>query len=73
MTGRLLRGEGAVDFAAVLAALDASDAEPVVATEVFNPALVTTHGPLAAAKAMKTAADRVHPRTGSALGGSHQM
>ncbi len=52
MSARLLPGEGVVDFASVFAVLDAIGARPVVATEVFNPALVAELGPAAAAAAM---------------------
>jgi sugar phosphate isomerase/epimerase len=62
MTARLLPGEGVVDFDAVLAVLQAIGADPVVATEIFNPALLTARGPVEAAIAMKVAADRVYRR-----------
>jgi sugar phosphate isomerase/epimerase len=39
MTGRLLPGDGVVDFAALCASLDHIGAEPNVAPEVFNPTL----------------------------------
>jgi sugar phosphate isomerase/epimerase len=64
MTSRLLPGEGIIDFGAVLAVLEAIGADPVVATEIFNPAMVTARGPVAAAIAMKAAADRVRPDPG---------
>jgi sugar phosphate isomerase/epimerase len=70
MTSRLLPGEGVIDFDAVLALLEAIGADPVVATEIFNPALVTARGPVAAAMAMKAAADRVRPSNGPILGSS---
>jgi len=44
--------------------LEAIGADPVVATEIFNPAMVTARGPVAAAIAMKAAADRVRPDPG---------
>jgi sugar phosphate isomerase/epimerase len=55
MTNRLLPGEGVVDFAAVLAQLEAIGATPFVATEIFNPSMVTSLGPDATAKAMRAA------------------
>lgn len=58
MTARLLPGDGVVDFASVVTALDAIGAQPVVATEVFNPALVAELGPAAAATAMFAASRR---------------
>jgi sugar phosphate isomerase/epimerase len=59
MTGRLLPGEGVVDFSAVRSALDAIGAMPYVAIEVFNPALVEEQGPTGAAMAMLDAARSV--------------
>jgi sugar phosphate isomerase/epimerase len=70
MSGRLLPGEGVVDFGAVLAALDAIGAEPVVATEIFNPALLAARGGPAAATAMRAAADRILTSTGRIPGSS---
>jgi len=55
MTNRLLPGEGVVDFAAVLAQLEAIGATPFVATEIFNPSMVASLGPDATAKAMRAA------------------
>lgn len=66
MTNRLLPGDGVVDIAGVLAALDAIGARPVVATEVFNPPMVVAGGAPAAAAAMKAAADRVIAGSGLA-------
>jgi sugar phosphate isomerase/epimerase len=68
MTSRLLPGEGVIDFDALLAVLEAIRADPVVATEIFNPALVSARGAVAAAMAMKAAADRVWAANGSTLG-----
>ncbi len=61
-SARQLPGDGVVDFAALFDALAAIGVTaPFVATEIFNPALVTTLGPAAAAEAMLTAAERVVP------------
>lgn len=65
MTGRLLPGEGAVDFAALFAGLERISARPFVATEVFNPGLVTRRGATGAAAAMADAARRVLPPAGA--------
>lgn len=51
MAGRLLPGDGVVDFGEVATALQAIVADPVVATEVFNPALVSERGVTATAAA----------------------
>jgi sugar phosphate isomerase/epimerase len=59
MTGRLLPGDGVVDFAALFAALDAIQAVPYLATEIFNTELVVERGALGAATSMKEAAERV--------------
>lgn len=59
MTARLLPGDGVVDIAGVLAQLRAMGADPFVATEVFNPALVLERGPRGAAEAMVTASSGV--------------
>ena len=59
MNGRLLPGDGVVEFAPLVAGLDAIGADPFVATEVFNPALVRERGAAGAAGAMGTAARRV--------------
>lgn len=59
MSARLLPGDGVVDFASVVGVLDAIGARPVVATEVFNPALVAELGPAAAARAMFAASTTV--------------
>lgn len=56
MTGRLLPGQGVVDFAAVEASLDAIGARPFVATEVFNTALAL-QGPEACVRANRDAVD----------------
>ena len=55
MTNRLLPGDGVVDIAGVLAQLWAMGADPFVATEIFNPALVVELGPEGAARAMADA------------------
>jgi sugar phosphate isomerase/epimerase len=56
MAGRLLPGDGVVDFGAVATALHAIGADPVVATEVFNPALLAERGvPATAAAFLDTA------------------
>jgi sugar phosphate isomerase/epimerase len=59
MTARLLPGEGVVDFARLLDALDAIGADPFVATETFNPSFVARVGPEAAAIAIRDAARSV--------------
>jgi sugar phosphate isomerase/epimerase len=56
MTSRLLPGEGCIDFDAVLSALQQIDAQPFIATEIFNPALVQRLGAAGAAVAMRDAA-----------------
>jgi sugar phosphate isomerase/epimerase len=61
MTGRLLPGEGIVDYAKLFAALSAIGAEPFMAVEIFNPGLIQQHGAQGAARAMKRAADAVLP------------
>jgi sugar phosphate isomerase/epimerase len=53
---RLLPGDGVVDFGALLGQLDTIGARPFVATEIFNPELVSTHGPGEAARMMAAAA-----------------
>lgn len=58
MSARLLPGDGVVDFAAVRALLDEIGAEPFVATEIFNPSIVTARGGDGAAVAMLGAAHR---------------
>jgi sugar phosphate isomerase/epimerase len=59
MQRRLLPGDGAVDFGAVLGCVASSGAKPLVEVEMFNPAFVAEHGAPAAAGAMKQAAQRV--------------
>jgi sugar phosphate isomerase/epimerase len=51
MSARLLPGDGVVDFGAVVRILEGIDAQPFVATEIFNPALVGDMGPQAFAHA----------------------
>jgi sugar phosphate isomerase/epimerase len=51
MSARLLPGDGVVNFSAVFDILDRIGAEPFVATEIFNPALVTDMGQRAFAEA----------------------
>ena len=55
MTNRLLPGDGAVDFGALLSQLDGMGATPYVATEIFNPELVKRLGAVDTAKAMRSA------------------
>jgi sugar phosphate isomerase/epimerase len=55
MTGRLLPGDGIVDFDELATHLAAIGATPFVATEIFNPALVTELGTQGAAAAMRDA------------------
>jgi hypothetical protein len=59
MTGRLLPGDGIVDFAELATHLAATGATPFVAAEVFNPTLVTELGPQGAATAMHAATTRL--------------
>lgn len=59
MSGRLLPGQGVVDFPSLLGVLDAIGAHPFVATEVFNPALIRERGARESAVAMGDAARRV--------------
>jgi sugar phosphate isomerase/epimerase len=59
MNGRLLPGEGVVDFPTLLAGLDGIGADPFVATEVFNPSIVRERAGSGAATAMVTAARQV--------------
>ena len=59
MTNRLLPGDGVVDIPAVLSQLRAMGADPFVATEIFNPALVVELGAEGAARAMADAALRM--------------
>lgn len=56
MSGRLLPGEGVVDFASLAAVLASIDADPVVTTEVFNPGLLGDRGVVDAAAAMVSSA-----------------
>jgi sugar phosphate isomerase/epimerase len=56
MTGRLLPGDGVVDFPEVARLLQEIAATPVIATEVFNPSLLAERGAAATAAAfVKTA------------------
>lgn len=59
MNGRLLPGDGVVDFAPLLAGLDRIGADPLVTTEVFNPGIVRARGAAGAAEAMVGAARKV--------------
>jgi sugar phosphate isomerase/epimerase len=59
MHRRLLPGDGAVDFTALLACVAAGGAEPFVAVEMFNPRFVAERGAPAAADAMRRSAERV--------------
>lgn len=59
MTGRLLPGDGVVDFAELATHLAAIGATPFVAAEVLNPTLVTDLGAQRAATAMRDAAARL--------------
>ncbi|HUJ63893.1 MAG TPA: sugar phosphate isomerase/epimerase [Acidimicrobiales bacterium] len=59
MTGRLLPGEGVVDYARLLAALSDIGAEPFMAVEIFNPGLIRQLGAPAAARRMKEAIEAV--------------
>jgi sugar phosphate isomerase/epimerase len=54
MSGRLLPGDGVVDFAGVAALLAQIGADPVVATEVFNPGLLAERGLVPTANAFVT-------------------
>jgi sugar phosphate isomerase/epimerase len=56
MIGRLLPGEGVVDFASLWRVLDDIGAQPFVATEIFNTELVASRGSAGAATAMAEAA-----------------
>ncbi|HEY8216996.1 MAG TPA: sugar phosphate isomerase/epimerase [Acidimicrobiia bacterium] len=62
MTARLLPGDGVVDFGDVLAVLDRIGAQPYVATEIFNTALVADLGSAGAARAMAAAARSLDAR-----------
>jgi sugar phosphate isomerase/epimerase len=64
MNGRLLPGDGVVDFADLFTRLATIDAAPFVATEVFNPSLVREWGAAGAAAAMREAAAEVLSRLG---------
>jgi sugar phosphate isomerase/epimerase len=61
MTGRLLPGDGVVDYPRLFAALSEIGAEPFMAVEIFNPGLIEQHGGPGAARLMKKAADAVLP------------
>ena len=65
MTGRLLPGDGVVDFTSLLSVLDRIGARPFLATEVFNPELVRRRGAREAAAAMGDAARRVLSAAGA--------
>jgi sugar phosphate isomerase/epimerase len=56
MANRQLPGEGVVDFAAVFAILRDIGASPFYATEIFNPSMVSAHGHLKTAIAMRESA-----------------
>lgn len=58
MNGRLLPGDGIVDFAGVLGTLDAMGAEPFVASEIFNAGILAGGAP-AAARAFHDACARL--------------
>jgi sugar phosphate isomerase/epimerase len=58
MSARVLPGDGVVDFAGVLATLDAMGATPYVASEIFN-AEILADGPPAAARAFHDACERL--------------
>ena len=59
MQSRLLPGDGAVDFEALLARVGSDGNRPLMALEMFNPSFVAEHGAPAAADAMRSAAERV--------------
>jgi sugar phosphate isomerase/epimerase len=59
MQQRLLPGDGAVDFGAVLGCLGSEGARPLIALEMFNPGFVAEHGAAGAGRAMRQAAERV--------------
>lgn len=61
MANRLLPGDGVVDFAEVFGILSDTGADPYLATEIFNPAMVAERGPLKTAVAMRDAALAVLP------------
>jgi sugar phosphate isomerase/epimerase len=61
MTGRLLPGDGVVDYPRLFGALSDIGADPFMAVEIFNPGLIEQHGASGAARAMKNAADAVLP------------
>jgi sugar phosphate isomerase/epimerase len=56
MTGRLLPGEGVVDYPALFATLAQIGADPFIATEIFNAALLTELGQQGFANASITSA-----------------
>jgi sugar phosphate isomerase/epimerase len=66
MTGRLLPGDGVVDFAALIATLNQIDARPFIAPEVFNPSLVAELGPVAFARGAIANSKRMFDGNGSA-------
>jgi len=55
LSGRLLPGDGVIDFGALFDVLDDIGASPFIATEIFRPALVEELGPGGAAVAMRDA------------------
>ena len=59
MEARLLPGDGAMDFAALLECVGPTAIDPFIAIEMFNPSFVAERGALAAAEAMREAAERV--------------
>jgi sugar phosphate isomerase/epimerase len=59
MSARLLPGDGVLDFAAVAGILDRIGAQPFVATEIFNPALVADMGQVAFAQASVSTSQKV--------------
>jgi sugar phosphate isomerase/epimerase len=66
MAGRLLPGDGVVDFAPLVQTLRQIDAHPFVATEVFNPGLLAELGINDFARGSISGAKRMLDRDGSA-------
>lgn len=58
MTGRLLPGDGVVDFVGLFDVFDSKGARPYVASEIFN-ASILGHGPVVAAAAFHDACARL--------------